>query len=673
MIRLYRIQRSTNETLLSWQCSQEDLPTLQRLLHFPPPLSHNEKLFEEGYYAYIRGTYREERENAVLHYFRSHYTPPDVELLMFQSELQVDRSADTHNELVRDICKYYRSLGALVTETGLGHTIFGVQPKYCLTIGNIKLRRGVTFSLEVSDAGKLLLFTDVTHRVEMNGRFLKEEEFRRISLSYKDDLFAIRKRFSTLDTDEIFRLCQTFVSALPKRILEQYHLPAIPHNVAAQGGEIWLWCHELSLDIEVGEKRRVGLAQAISIDTGSPTGLHTPPEDKLIFVVVHPTTSIVPNCSVLAWKQVEASIRDNLSSMLPKHDVPVILIPYGDISDSAEVLSSVRKTVESFEAHKPIYILPCPPEADKGKRQKEDEHLGQFTKLLSRELRKIKRGSYVVSVNWAEFASNRDQQWELESAVIKGLTVIGATPWRIMGIPVPQETSVDDTCFIGIDVNIYREVPVVGGVIFDGYGVAKGYHLVKLTKPHGDHIGDEAFSLLTRRLLEHYCRITKTSPKYVVIHRDGLSDQDDVLAASLLQEQGFAIELVEIRKSGAPRIRQIGNFKSTPSQDIAVSISSSEAILNTTLVFRECSGTGNMVFPAPNTLTVKQVYGTTPLKLLAGQVYSLTLANYNSYRRTNRLPITTASADALVNNSNLRVGQSEHGKPIDGKTTLYWL
>ena len=677
MIRVYRIARSSVETRLTWQSTGEDIEALRQILNFTPRLSHRTELFEQGYYAYVRGIQRERIEATALQYFRSHYSPPEVELTVFQSKRQVG----THISITEfcatiesDICSHFRSKGALVVEGGLGYRVFSNRDENRRSIGRLSLRRGVEFKVAVDDSNHLLIFTDVTHQVEADGRLLTEQELRRQTDVDLDMLFLLRKDFATVDTDDLFKLCNDFVERLPKTIKSDFIVASTPCRASDLGYETWLWTHELSLEIEVGSSRRVALAQSISEDPDLQTGLHTPPSTNLLVFLLHPSARLAPEFAQETWTDVVSLMERNLVSMLPRREVHIVSILYDNLNDTASVTGSIEVATKNNSSATALFILAAPTESAFGAAVQRDIEISNFTGKLFQDIRKKNRGSYTVTLDWNVVRSERDRRWAIENALLKGITVLGAVPWRISGIPFAEESTAQDVCFIGVDVNIYRQVPVVGGVIFDGYGIAKGYHLVQLEEPHGDHIGARSLASLLGNLLNHFTDIAKAPPKHIVIHRDGRVDDSDIEAASILPKHGFSVDLVEIRKSGSPRIRQLGNTVGTPSRDIAVgNLRSKEVILNTTLVLNEQLQNGRWIFPAPDPLALNHRLGATPLKIIASQVYALTLANYNSYRRTNRLPITTAYADALVNNAKLKPGESDFGKSIDRNTVIYWL
>ncbi|MBK9750135.1 MAG: hypothetical protein IPO91_25630 [Chloroflexi bacterium] len=677
MIRLYRIARSSTETRLTWQSTGEHIEALRQILNFTPKPSHRTELFEQGYYAYVRGMQRERVEAAVLQYFRAHYSPPQTELTIFQSKQQVGTQSsitDFCTSIESEICGHFRSKGALVAEGGLGYRIFSSRDENRRAVGRLNLRRGVEFKLGVDDSNHLLLFTDVTHQVERDGHLLTELELRRQTDVDLEKLFLMRKDFATLDTDDLFQLCNDFVERLPKTIKSEFYVTSTQCSASDLGYETWLWSHELSLEIEVGNNRRVALAQSISEDPDLRVGLHTPPSTNLLVFLLHPSTRLAPEFTQETWTGVVNLMERNLVSMIPNREVPIVPILYDDLNDTTAVTGFIESATGNFSFATALFILVAPSESGSGATVQRDIEISNFTGKLFQDIRKKNRGSYTVTLDWNVLKSERDRRWAVENALLKGLTVLGAVPWRIIGVPFAGELTAQDVCFIGVDVNIYRQVPVVGGVIFDGYGIAKGYHLVRLEEPRGDHIGAHALASLLGNLLNHFTDMAKTPPKHIVIHRDGRIDNDDLEAANLLPKHGFSVDLVEIRKSGAPRIRQLGNMVGTPSRDIAVgNLRSKEVFLNTTLVINEQLQNGRWVFPAPDPLALNHRLGATPLNIIAGQVYALTLANYNSYRRTNRLPITTAYADALVNNAKLKPTELDFGKRIDRNTVLYWL
>lgn len=677
MITLYRIDRKSHKTLFTWQSSKDELEPLGEILNVAPRPSKLDDLFEGGYFAYISGPRRAQTEAEALRYFQSHFSPPVVELTVFQGDRLIDTvelTSDICGIVTTQICEHFKATGVWVVEGGFGHCVFSTRDENRRSLGQINLRRGVTFRVEISCSNHLLILTDVIHRVEKDGRFLNERELRLQSDLDFNELFLLRKEFSTLDTDQVFRLCKVFAASLPNAVKTQFGLQPMPCSATQLSYDTWIWSHELSLELEVGNAQRVTLAQSVSKDPDLQVGLHTPPLSNLVVFLLHPSTILAPEFSPSTWNYSLNLLKEDLAVMLPNQEAIVAEICYSDLATLDSITGSIDAIKREFPGTTSLFLLVAPPETISGTHFPRDSRIRDFTKRLSRYLRKGNRGSYTVTLDWTNFYKSNDHRWSLENALLKGITVLGATPWRTLGIPMPDGLNEEEVCFIGVDLNIYRPVPVVGGVIFDGYGTAKGFHLVAIEKGCGDHVNTRKFASLIGNLLNHYTRVMKHPPRHVVIHRDGKTDDSDIEAASLLYDLGLTVDLVEVRKSGAPRLHQLGNVVGTPSRDLALgNRRSKEAILNTTFVRPEQLEGGRRVFPSPEPIALKHVLGTTLLKTIAGQVYALTLANYNSYRRTNRLPITTAYADALVNNARLKEDQSALGKPIDGKTVLYWL
>ena len=168
-----------------------------------------------------------------------------------------------------------------------------------------------------------------------------------------------------------------------------------------------------------------------------------------------------------------------------------------------------------------------------------------------------------------------------------------------------------------------------------------------------------------------------TIPKYlkhIVIHRDGISGSEIDGALKATEQLKLRCDFVEVRKHGAPRIRQTGNIAGTPSKDIAIgSEQEGFSYLVNTLSLIERVSPHHFVFPAPESLTICRICGNTPMKVLSAQVYALSRAYYGAYHRTERLPVTILYADALVNNASLKESQKEFGKIIDSNSKAYWL
>lgn len=389
-------------------------------------------------------------------------------------------------------------------------------------------------------------------------------------------------------------------------------------------------------------------------------------------IIVHPSKSIGKLNYFSDWASFSQLAGNTLEGALLS-PVPVKLIEYKR-NDEANVIVSCENFLKSYSDCMPFFFVIAPPENSDNSPDPELVELNAFTGRLENRLRRLRHGSYTVTLQWDKLVEKYDRKYIVENATIKALTVMGAVPWRIRNIACNKDEGIEDICFVGLDLNVYKKIPILGGVIFDGYGTLRGYHIAKLANQRGDHIDRSALSSVISKLLKYYQTVTNKKPHHVIVHRDGLVGDEEKVIVELSAKFNIAFDLIEIRKSGAPRIRQINNEQGTPSRDVAIgSELDKTAYLVNTLVLKESLSKGKFVFPAPNPIAIRRVVGDTPIKILAAQTYALSLASYNSVRRTDSLPITISYADSLVTRASLKNDQFEFGKKIDTRNRVYWL
>ncbi|MFQ6041068.1 MAG: hypothetical protein ACE5PV_09445, partial [Candidatus Poribacteria bacterium] len=298
--------------------------------------------------------------------------------------------------------------------------------------------------------------------------------------------------------------------------------------------------------------------------------------------------------------------------------------------------------------------------------------LEKFTYDLSKQVRQLWRGSYLVSLDWTKLQKQYDRKYIVENAILKGLWILGVQPWILANFPLLEQLPPSQVCIIGIDAKPDKwdkgGAGRLGGVVFDGTGILRGFHLVRIQD--NEFATSETFYQLVKALLNYFEKIVGEFPKYLLIHRDGYFGSDEAeVVLEKSNKLGMTCDLVEIIKHGVPRLRQGQNRGGTASKDIAVGDEESGIVwMVNTMAFQE-----NDVFPAPQAIQIRHVEGTTPLKTIAAQVYAMTRMHCGSFRCPVSQPATTAYAHALVNNASLRPNQTQFGKVIGEKSVPYWL
>jgi argonaute-like protein implicated in RNA metabolism and viral defense len=166
-----------------------------------------------------------------------------------------------------------------------------------------------------------------------------------------------------------------------------------------------------------------------------------------------------------------------------------------------------------------------------------------------------------------------------------------------------------------------------------------------VTKQSGETFDEDDVANVIKHVLDIFAEEEGRPPRHVVIHRDGkfYMDIEDLIsrlekARDLIQR----IDLVEIRKSGNPRIAEYDESNSRfkiADKGIAFHVHNGEHSYLTTTGGKEGSpGT-------PRPLQIVKRHGSTDLDTLAEQAYWLSEAHVGSISRSTRLPITTYYAD----------------------------
>jgi len=216
----------------------------------------------------------------------------------------------------------------------------------------------------------------------------------------------------------------------------------------------------------------------------------------------------------------------------------------------------------------------------------------------------------------------------------------GGVPWRIDDVPG------DVDAFVGLDVTYdhasKQHLGAAANVIMaDGTILASE----AVTKQAGETFGEDDVANVIKHVLEIFAEEEGRPPRHVVIHRDGKFYLDVESLINRLDKARDLIQrfdLVEIRKSGNPRIAEYDESKSRfdiADKGVAFHVHNGDHSYLTTTGGKEGSpGT-------PRPLQIVKRHGSTDLDTLAEQTYWLSEAHVGSLSRSTRLPITTYYAD----------------------------
>jgi hypothetical protein len=170
MIPLYRCVRYPEHTLLTFQGEPSDVDAVSSILHFRPAWSKLPSNYETGYYAYLRGSWREKSEREALSYFAANYHPPLVRLAWYPAQHPLPSDVPTHvarSGLTAAICDYFAANGYSTGADTDGLAIYRRQ-RYSIARG-LEAAEGVLCRLLVGADDVPLLQLDVAYQFVLDG------------------------------------------------------------------------------------------------------------------------------------------------------------------------------------------------------------------------------------------------------------------------------------------------------------------------------------------------------------------------------------------------------------------------------------------------------------------------------------------------------------------------
>lgn len=666
MISLYRIEHRPNQTLIRFQGNSSDAEQISRMLPFV--LHKDKKQLEGGYYTYLDGDKREKYELEMSHYLKSKYRPLPLELSIFTTHnpLPRTRSRDEWRFLVANcINRFFEEKEYSLIKKGGKSTIYRRKPK-CYSQLQLEAYEGISYTLRITPEWEPILTCDISYRYRIDGEFADRRALETYAVE-RPEILSEMRNFETRNAESKFDLMRDFISSLPViPKTDELTFRTEPMNSGELGYETWLWEHEMKPCLEVGQGRKVPLANWISDYN---FGLYAPPSADLEVIYVYPDATFREwyQQSDSYWDRLGNIIRNCLRKFLGNH-VAIHKLPYtldrtvSDFNAKIDKLPELSKNL--------LIVMLIPPRVNNHPVLSE---LEKSTSYINKQLRKLKGSyAYVSAVEWTNFRHD-NQDNIIESCLLKGFMAIGAQPWRLANMPL-SKSEPHSTCFIGIDAPKRSDgEAMIGGVILDTWGILRGYHIYKVPQGSGEFADPQTFKDLTVKLIQHFVSTTNNPVKHVILHRDGRTHEREwSLLPQALAEQRITMDLVEIRKRNQPLLRQSVNRGGTPSKDIAIgNIELKRAYLNNTLSIRK-KGDGP-IFPATQSIQIVKVKGVSPLKELAAQVHALTRVHYGAYRRTVYVPATIDYADAMVKNVHLQSTQTNGGNPLNSDVKPKWL
>ena len=317
-----------------------------------------------------------------------------------------------------------------------------------------------------------------------------------------------------------------------------------------------------------------------------------------------------------------------IRGLLDIQSTPMIMEEYelGDITDYKRAAIKLQK-VEGID----IAIALIPDGTD------EDGPYNPFKTIWA----KANIPSQMISMKTARLfekgkAAGSKSKYYLHNIILGILGKTGGVPWVVKDMPGEVD------CFVGLDVATLAKgihYPACS-VVFDKYGKLLGFYKPS-TPQQGEKITTKILQDIFDQVIFSYEDKFGETPKSIVIHRDGFSNEKDEWYEQYFGSKGIKYCIVEVRKNISSKLMLVQDGE----------------ILNPTMgycVYNQDKGylvTTNIEVKmgSPNPILIERKCGEIPMKHILTQVLYLSQLHVGSTHKL-RLPITTGYADKICKN-----------------------
>jgi hypothetical protein len=255
-------------------------------------------------------------------------------------------------------------------------------------------------------------------------------------------------------------------------------------------------------------------------------------------------------------------------------------------------------------------------------------------------------------------AENLDNRWVHRNTALGLIGGAGGVPWRVDDMPG------DVDCFIGLDATYDQQKDQYLGA---SANVVRADGTVFVSKSQslqsGETFDEDVIIDVVQDVHREFVSRENKSPDHIVIHRDGRLFEDVDTILEPFAEAGIEIDILDVRKSGAPReaLYKNSEFRIDQKGRLFMEQGGDYGFLTTTgrPEFDESTGLGT-----PRTLRIVRRAGDTDMQTLLEQVYWLSESHVGSAQRSTRLPISTYYADRCAEHA--RDGYLVHGELVHG-------
>ncbi|MGF1490707.1 MAG: argonaute PAZ domain-containing protein [Prochloraceae cyanobacterium] len=228
--------------------------------------------------------------------------------------------------------------------------------------------------------------------------------------------------------------------------------------------------------------------------------------------------------------------------------------------------------------------------------------------------------------------------------IILGLLV--KAKWQTVGLE-PLEDKYAADLVVGFDAGTNRNLyygTSAFAILANGQSI--GWEIPE-AQP-GETLSGRSVVRTILNLIDRFERIENRIPKRILLLRDGLIQNNEFdYTLETLKDENIAVDLLEVRKSGTGRMA-IKQFDSYSMKDILTDAKEGTAILSqdnkTFRIVTSKAIAGGSARP----LQVVRYCGDAPLKVLAKQIYRLSMLHPASAYSSSRLPMVLHFADRMA-------------------------
>ena len=668
MVNIYRPVRYPDRDTFVFQISDDELKEFHE--QFRVRVIEAKRGFEGGYYVGLRYDYREKYYDAIVDFFRQHYVPPKIQLSVFRANRSLSNAWETEvwQEKVKDAIKgAMRSQGYSIQERPFGGAVDVVPPKPSLEVENVKVYWGIQYRVVVYKDLTPQLWTSTNYWFFLDDVPKNLREITKVFGEYSDVIKQVRG-FVTKNSEQLFTLLKRFVKRIGSLdACEGIHFIERPLSADELGMETWFWIHDSEVSFKGSGKYQTTVPQFL---VDQETGFYKQIDNAMVVVMLPDpdSSSLIPK---IDWDGLVERIKKIVFDFMPDVSVPVYPVSFAVGQDLTDLTDQLKSIIDVNLDRRVLCLLPTPGAQAQKSSDQELVIASQFFNRLNKEIRKIYRNSYTVSLDWAGLTQDsREAGYILENALLAGFYRLGAQPWLIQNMPV-EEVEAPNNYFLGLSGTEKDVVPVVAGVLFDSEGrfLAFGGDLLQDAK--------RSFNQVVRRLVSNFAkwgvdRKTQPIPMQFTVHiTPELADFKDEIKAALAEEN-ITCDIVSIHPDSPVRFFQPDNIQGTPSNGIALGNDrSGSAYLMNTLSVGEKTKQG-YIYPSPAPVRIKRVTGYATLRTLAAHVYWFSMADVNAFHRTVNIPITVGYAQKLHKHISKRQRQMKVTR-YSSDRTLFWL